>query len=500
MLRFLRPRCLVSLLLTLLLTLPLAHAANNDGAIRLHPENPRYFLFRGKAIALVTSAEHYGSVIHAGFDYKRYLATLSAAGLNYTCIFTGSYVEIPGTSFGIKRNTLAPAAGQLIAPWERSQTAGHTGGGNKFDLDRWNPAFFDRLRAFLSEASRLGIIVEITPFSSHYQERHWLISPFHPANNVNSTGALADWKALHTLDNGDILRRQEAYVRKIVREANAFDNVFFEIQNEPWSDRTVLAGVVNPFLQGPARDRYPNSIDVADKASLAWQTRVAEWIASEERSLPNRHLSALNWSNFGIPVQDLPAGISVVNFHYAYPFAATGNHGLNKPIVYDETGFLGSSDDAYRAQAWNFLFSGGGGFNHLDYSFTPGYEDGSDTEPNGPGGGSPALRAQIGILSRFLHAMPLAQTVPDTLTVRHAGRAYARVLSVPGKQYAIYLDGDGPVPVTLVLPKGDYSGAWMDVKSGAEIKRESFKHAGGERVLQSPEFEKGIAFRLTRDR
>ena len=31
-----------------------------DGPIRLHPENPRYFLFRGEPTVLVGSGEHYG--------------------------------------------------------------------------------------------------------------------------------------------------------------------------------------------------------------------------------------------------------------------------------------------------------------------------------------------------------------------------------------------------------------------------------------------------------
>jgi len=29
--------------------------------IRLHPKNPHYFLFRGRAVALVSSGEHYAA-------------------------------------------------------------------------------------------------------------------------------------------------------------------------------------------------------------------------------------------------------------------------------------------------------------------------------------------------------------------------------------------------------------------------------------------------------
>ena len=79
--------------------------------IRLHPKNPHYFLFRGQAVALITSAEHYGAVMNADFDYRRYLSTLESDGMNYTRLFGGSYREVQGRSFGIKRNVLAPEPG-----------------------------------------------------------------------------------------------------------------------------------------------------------------------------------------------------------------------------------------------------------------------------------------------------------------------------------------------------------------------------------------------------
>ena len=150
--------------------------AQKTEPIRLHPANPHYFLFRGKAMALITSGEHYGAVFNADFDYHRYLATLAADGLNYTRLFGGSYLEVPGKSFGILRNDLAPLVGRFIAPWARSGAAGYAGGGNKFDLERWDTEYFRRYRDFLSEAAKREIIVEVTLFSSSYDERQWILS------------------------------------------------------------------------------------------------------------------------------------------------------------------------------------------------------------------------------------------------------------------------------------------------------------------------------------
>jgi hypothetical protein len=486
------------------LLLALCASAAEAEPLQLHPENPHYFLLSGKPAVLITSGEHYGAVLNADFNYSRYLATLQDDGMNYTRMFAGSYLEVPAKSFGILRNTLAPAPGRYVAPWLRSPSGdgmrssmpGYAGGGNKFDLDRWNPAYYERLRDFLSNAEKRGIVVEITLFSSHYDEAQWRISVFNPANNVNRTSPI-DWKKLHTLENGNILAYQERYVRQLVREVNRFDNLIFEIQNEPWSDRPVRADVVNPYLRPQVREKYPNSIEVADQLSTAWQARVAEWITSEESSLP-KHLIAQNYCNFFFPVKALVPGVSIVNFHYAYPDAVLLNYGLGTAISYDETGFLGRDDEVYRRQAWNFMLSGGSAFDNLDYSFTAGHEDGTDTEPNGPGGGSPALRRQLRILKEFLQSFSLPELRPDSHAVTHAAGVYARVLSIPGREYALYLDGDGPVDVTFELPGGEYAGDWMDTKTGSTATIQSFRHPGGQKVLHAPEFRNGIALRLKR--
>ena len=39
-----------------------------DGPIRLHPENPHSFRFRGQPTSLIGSSEHYGAVLNGAFD------------------------------------------------------------------------------------------------------------------------------------------------------------------------------------------------------------------------------------------------------------------------------------------------------------------------------------------------------------------------------------------------------------------------------------------------
>jgi hypothetical protein len=190
--------------------------------------------------------------------------------------------------------------------------------------------------------------------------------------------------------------------------------------------------------------------------------------------------------------------VSVVNFHYAYPEAVTLNYGLGKALSYDETGFLGQSDDAYARQAWNFMLAGGSVFDSLDYSFSVRHEDGSDVEPNGPGGGSQELRRRLKILSEFLQGLPLVEMRPDFYVVKHAGGVLTHALS-SAREYAIYLDGSGKEQFMLLhLPGGNFESWWVNVKTGAVQDRRTFGHKGGSASIQAPAFRDGIALRISR--
>lgn len=44
--------------------------------IAVHPDNPHYFIWKAEPVVLVTSAEHYGSIINLDFDFEKYLETV----------------------------------------------------------------------------------------------------------------------------------------------------------------------------------------------------------------------------------------------------------------------------------------------------------------------------------------------------------------------------------------------------------------------------------------
>ncbi|WPP51214.1 hypothetical protein [Catalinimonas niigatensis] len=449
----------------LLMIFSFALKAQDNNTFQLHPDNPHYFLYQGKPTIVVGSGEHYGAVINLDFDYKTYLQTLGKDQLNNTRLFTGAYVEKLG-DFGIQKNTLAAADGRVILPWKRAAESGYTLGGNKFDLNQWDEAYFERLKNFMQLSAENDVIVEVTLFSAHYANG-WNYSALNPKNNINQTSEIPSAK-VNTLDNGNILEHQERYVRKIVSELNDFDNLYFEIQNEPWAEAPDLVFTRNEF--GPEED-WRSQTQVVSQKSNAWQRTVAEWIKDEESNLPKKHLISQNISNFDYPITDPDPNISIFTFHYAFPKAVYQNYYLDRAIGLNETGFAGQADSTYRRQAWRFLMAGGSLFSHLDYSFSVGSEDGSDTAYEAPGGGSPAFRDQMSILKTFFEDLDFIALKPDFQTVLGSPGAYNLTLSDGESLWIIYVE---PVAIKsqsfiLDLPEGEYQAEWKDVESGKSL-------------------------------
>lgn len=436
--------------------------------IQLHPDNPHYFLWRGKPTVLITSGEHYGAVLNRAFNYKKYFKTLESHGFNLTRTFSGAYCEPPG-AFKIQNNTLAPAKSHLICPWARSNTPGYANGGNKFDLTKWDSAYFKRLRDFVAEASKNGVVVELVLFCPFYKDDMWKLSPMNAANNVNGIGKMKRIK-VYTLNHPKLLAMQDAMVRKIVEELRDFDNVYYEICNEPY-----FGGV-----------------------TLEWQNHIAKTIVKAETNFKAKHLIAQNIANKSKKVVNPNPNVSIFNFHYAKPpKAVTENYGLNKVIGDDETGFAGSEPKPYRLEGWDFIIAGGAVYDNLDYSFTVGHEDGT-AKINAPGGGGPVLQKQLEILKDFINSFDFIRMKPDNSVIKGGvpDKATAHALVQVGRAYAIYINGGSEAKLIVELPKGTYRAEWVNTKTGKLDKTETFRHANGDWMLHSPKYVDDIALRI----
>ena len=251
-------------LIALFMVLPSAWSQSVQ-AIRIHPENPKYFLFRGKPLVLITASEHYGSVMNRPFDFEKYLDDAAKHKMTLTRTFL-LFRELQGA-----RNPSSPCKPEspdYIAPFPRTGPGKALDGEPIYDLDQWNPEYFKRLHSFLEAASRRGIIVELTLFSNTYADNIWELNPFRAENNKQKLEKIS-WQDYLSLKNPELLRRQKEYARKIIQETSQFDNVYYEIANEPGGD-------------------VPGHISHADID--AWQTEIAKVVREELTRLNRPHL------------------------------------------------------------------------------------------------------------------------------------------------------------------------------------------------------------------
>jgi hypothetical protein len=439
----------------------------------------------GKGRFLLGSTEHYGSLVNAAFDFERYLGTIAADGLSLTRAFA-CYRELEDSldeQLGYA-NTLAPRPEHYLAPWARAPDGGGAGpdGQPRFDLDTWDERFFARLRAFLAGAAARDVVVELVFFCNPYDEGRWHHLPLHPASNVNGVGSrMAAPRDFLSLVDPSVVAHQRRLVRKLVTETNAYGNLYYEVCNEP----------------GYARDGEPLPETIRD-----WQRLLVETVREAERTLPERHLVAVN-PHLLLPVRepDTPEEVRIdllddgfyrhdpqvdlLNVHYlshrlpreglhlAYPGGARPRSpayrfghivpfvalraGAGKAIGFDED-YSGIVDRQpprpaqNRLEAWEALLAGCATYDHLDFTFTT-------DDPTGAGAGAiprglprawldgRELRRQLGHLAAFAGTLDLAALRPAPLLVQrtphNAGAVAARV-SGAAAQATVYLADSRP--------------------------------------------------------
>ena len=141
--------------------------------IRIHPENGKLFLFRGRPRVLLCATEHYGSVLNRTFDFARYLDEAAARNQTLTRLFL-LFRELQTA-----RNPNSPLkmeSPDFVAPWRRTGPERAMDGEPRYDLDRWNDEYFDRLERFITYAGKRDVVVELTLFSNTYNDNVWALT------------------------------------------------------------------------------------------------------------------------------------------------------------------------------------------------------------------------------------------------------------------------------------------------------------------------------------
>jgi hypothetical protein len=447
-------------------------SASASGPLRVLKSNPRYFTDdSGKAIYLTGShtwnnfleITHLPSNPNPVVDFGLYLQFLKSHYHNFFRLWMWeSPAEVDAS--GAHKYEYSPL------PYDRPGPGTALDGGAKFDLRRFNSAYFERMRQRVIAARDNGMYVSIMLFqgfslNNKGHDDPWPAHPFNVHNNINGIDGDPDHSggglATHSLSIPAITALQEAYLRRVIDEVNDLDNVLYEITNE----------------------------DEGGAQNTAWQVHMIQFIKTYEAGKPLQH-------PVGMTAQ-YPQGSNTALFasgadwispnqtdgYQADPPAADGR----KVIVNDtDHSFFYLSLQkvglaAQRAWVWKNLTRANQVLFMDPYlDPTPWYKN----DRNHPSGNTPdpywdTLRVAMGDARLYADRMNLAAMTPQ-----NALSSTNYCLASPGHEYLVYQPAAGGF--TVDLQAGVYNYEWFNPAVHAVESTGSFTAATGSRSFMSP--------------
>jgi hypothetical protein len=409
-----------------------------------------------------------------------------------------------------------PESPDYISPFPRTGPGNALDGELLYDLDQWNPEYFDRLHRFLDAASRRGIVVELTLFSNAYADDIWALNPLRAENNKQNTEKII-WQDYLSLKHPELLRRQQAYARKIIQETSQYDNVYYEIANEPG-------------------DGVPGHSSLEDID--AWQAEMARVVREELARLKRPHLiSGVQAGTYMSTKPQFPVGQSfsqqvfdIVNIHpqpdidFDGHFYQLGDfmskqlmlseilrflsdvYPQKKAVAIDEDNTAALYRDPmgwtiHRKRAWTALLSGSH-YDYIDFSINVGNEAGTPASRR-------QLRAWMQHLSEFMTSFDYVHSTLAPGWVQNLpAHVVASGLSATDRDYVAYLADAREVTdptlgeainggVSLSLPAGHFEVSLYSPVTG-EYSPAILVDGGHPAMLALPSFQHDIVIRARR--
>jgi hypothetical protein len=452
------------ILAALLFPCAVATADPAKGPLRVLKANPRYFTDgSGKAVYLTGSHTWANQQDHGVqnpppvFDFNAYLDFLQKHHHNFIRLRRKELTRYSFANF--QNGAIMYVAGPQ--PWPRTGPGLALDGKPRFDLSKFDPAFFDRLRSRIIAARDRGIYVSVMFFDGHgvadaQKPWCWDGHPFNLMNNINTLDGDADKDGLgrdiNTLHVPAVTALQEAYIRKTVDTVNDLNNVLYEVSNES--------------------ETYPGSLE--------WENWVVNFVKRYEAGKPKQHpvgitflLGGKNADLFAGPADWIsPNHTSTPNWDYrTNPLPADGSK-----VVVADTDHLGG-EWGRRDWVWR-SFTRGLNTLYMDRIVEI---DRGDLRPDVPEAEN--VRLNMGYSRLYADRMNLAAMTPQS-NLASSGYCLANTFSKPA-EYLVYLPEKPEVTVDLSPIPANFSVEWLNPANGEVVKAKPVR-GGSKLTLSSP--------------
>jgi hypothetical protein len=437
--------------------------------------NPHYFTDgSGKAIYL-TGSHTWNNFQDWGtngavrpLDFTAYVKMLAAHNHNFTLLWATELPVLrglPTTASAPPDFTVAPQ------PWQRTGPGNASDGRLKFDLTKFNQAYFDRLRARVEQLNAAGIYAGVYLFSGEFLLRFRFAGDGYPLSGSNNLNGVDDGGGTHSVTMtapNPITLIQDAYVKKVIDTLNDLPNVLWIVSQEaPVASRwwnSHLIALVRSYEAG-TRLRHPIGYGALDggRDDDAIINSDADWIAPSARISPTTtcgsghprckvNINDSDHSYFGI-WNDSPQ----VNRNYFWINFTNGNQTL----------FMDPYVVSYPREQRNLCPAP---VNGIGLAPDPRWEN---------------VRATMGYIRGYAQRMDLAAMTPQG-KLSSTGHAIASTGSAR-PEFLVYAPSGGAFTLDLSNNRGRFLVEWLNPATGEKINRADA--SGGATRTFTPPFD-----------
>jgi hypothetical protein len=444
-------------------------------------DNPAYFKDASGSPIVLAGSQTWNTFQDFGtdaspqaLDFDAFVKFLVAHGHNFTLLWR---IEMPKHCGYPSTPGVPPDVWSTPQPWLRTGPGKATDGGLKFDLNRFDQAYFDRLRTRVQKLREAGIYAGVYLFTGEYLGMRRCADDgyaFTGANNINgvddhySSGGRGTGSISMTAPNA-ITAFQDAYVEKLVDTLNDQPNVLWIVSEESSQDsvwwnkhhiahlRTYEAGKPHqhPIGLGTIDDQPDQSLYDSD----------ADWVAPLGRISPVRSCGSgtprckVNINDSDHSYWELWLQTPQQHRNFVWENFLNGNQVL----------FMDPYVLYYPRQNRNLCPSPRNGICNAP---SPRYDN---------------LRDNLGFIIRYSRRVSLSRVTPQK-SLCSTGYCLAQT-PAGGAEYLVYAPGGGPFTVNLSAMPGSrrLSVEWLNPASG-EVTTQQAVAAGSTAQTFTPPF------------